>query len=65
LTNYNAGPEAMHNNWMAEKKADGWVYGLKKDEKKKTHHCMVDFGLLPLYQQKKDKMFSAIVDALK
>ena len=55
----------MHNNWSAEKVADGWVYGEVKDVEKKTHPCLVPFDQLPLFQQKKDKLFSAIVDALK
>ena len=65
LENPDAGPDAMHNNWSAEKVADGWVYGEVKDVEKKTHPCLVPFDQLPLFQQKKDKLFSAIVDALK
>lgn len=65
LENPDAGPDAMHNNWSAEKLADGWVYGDVKDAEKKTHPCLVPFDQLPLFQQKKDKLFSAIVDALK
>jgi len=65
LGNPDAGPDAMHNNWSADKIADGWVYGDVKDAEKKTHPCLVPFDQLPLFQQKKDKLFSAIVDALK
>lgn len=65
LENPDAGPDAMHNNWSAEKVADGWVYGEVKDAEKKTHPCLVPFDQLSLFQQKKDKLFSAIVDALK
>lgn len=65
LSNPNVGPDAMHNSWSAEKVADGWVYGDVKDADKKTHPCLVTFDQLPLFQQKKDKLFSAIVDALK
>ena len=65
LENPEAGPDAMHNNWSAEKVAQGWVYGDVKDTEKKTHPCLVPFDQLPLFQQKKDKLFSAIVDALK
>lgn len=60
-----APPSAMHDNWSDEKVADGWVYGEVKDVDKKTHPCLVPFDQLPLNQQKKDKLFSAIVDALK
>lgn len=65
LANPDAPASAMHENWSKEKMADGWVYGEVKDSEKKTHPCLVPFEQLPLYQQKKDKLFSAIVDALK
>lgn len=65
LENPEAGPDAQHNAWSAEKVAQGWVYGDVKDADKQTHPCLVPFDLLPLHQQKKDRLFSAIVDALK
>ena len=65
LENPEAGPDAQHNAWSADKIADGWVYGEVQDVEKKTHPCLVPFDQLPLFQQKKDKLFSAIVDALK
>jgi hypothetical protein len=65
LENPDAGHDAMHNNWMNEKNKDGWVYGEVKDAEAKTHPCIVPFEQLPLVQQKKDALFSAIVDALK
>jgi hypothetical protein len=65
LANPDAPASAMHDNWSKQKIADGWVYGEVKDSDKKTHPCLVPFKELPLFQQKKDKLFSAIVDALK
>ena len=65
LENPEAGPDAQHNAWSADKIADGWVYGEVKDVEKKTHPCLVPFEQLPEFQQKKDRLFSAIVDALK
>ncbi len=65
VENPDAPASAMHDNWSKEKLADGWVYGKVKDAEKKTHPCLVPFEELPLFQQKKDKLFSAIVDALK
>lgn len=64
LSNPDAGDSASHDNWMKDKAADGWVYGKVKDETLKTHHCMVPFDQLPVDQQKKDKLFRAIVHAL-
>jgi len=65
LDNPDAGPDAMHNNWSAEKVSQGWKWGPIKDADKKEHPCLVPFDQLPEFQQKKDKLFSAIVDALK
>jgi len=65
LDNPNAKEDAQHNAWMADKIADGWVYGETKDADAKTHPCIVPFDQLPEFQQKKDKLFCAIVDALK
>lgn len=65
LANPDAKEDAQHNAWMEDKIKDGWVYGVVKDAEKKTHPCLVPFDELPLFQQKKDKLFCAIVDALK
>jgi hypothetical protein len=65
LENPNAKEDAQHNAWMEDKIKDGWVYGDVKDVEKKTHPCIVPFDQLPLFQQKKDKLFCAIVDALR
>lgn len=65
LANPDAKPSAQHDAWSADKVANGWVYGETKDAALKTHPCLVSFEQLPLFQQKKDKLFQAIVDALK
>lgn len=62
--NPDAGPEASHNSWMAEKEADGWVYGVEKDPGKKEHPCMVPFSELPPEQQAKDFLFRQVVHSL-
>jgi hypothetical protein len=53
----NVGPQASHESWMAQKVAEGWVYGPVKDPEAKTHYCIVPFDMLPQAQQAKD--FSA------
>lgn len=58
-----AGDSASHDNWMCQKLADGWTYGPVKDEKAKTHPCLVPFDQLPPEQQFKDTLFRAIVHA--
>ena len=64
LNNPNAGPEASHELWMAEKVATGWKFGPVKDAEKKEHPCMVPFDELPKEQQAKDYIFRAVVHSL-
>ena len=59
------GPEASHISWMAQKVAEGWVYGEVKDPEAKTHPCIVQFDQLPKEQQAKDFIFRAVVHALR
>jgi hypothetical protein len=58
--NPDAPPSANHDSWMAEKVADGWVYGEVKDPDAKTHPCIVPFEELPPAQQFKDVLFRTI-----
>lgn len=64
LNNPNAGPGDSHRSWLAEKEADGWVFGEVKDAEAKTHPCMVPFDQLPPEQQMKDHLFVGIVRTL-
>jgi hypothetical protein len=64
LQNPNAGPEASHEAWMAEKIAAGWRYGPEKDPDRKEHPCLVPFADLPAAQQAKDFIFRGVVHAL-
>lgn len=65
LTNLDAKDDALHNNWLEDKKKDGWKYGEVKDPEKKEHPCFVTFEELPPEQQGKDSLFRAITLALK
>ncbi len=65
INNPDAPDSAQHDAWMADKIANGWVYGDVKNAVEKTHPCIVPFEQLPEFQQKKDKLFRAIVHALK
>ncbi len=62
--NPNAGPQASHESWMAQKVADGWVYGPEKRPEAKEHPCIVAFDELPQAQQAKDYIFRAVVHSL-
>lgn len=65
INNPDAPESAQHDSWQAEKINDGWVYGEEKNADLKTHPCLVPFDQLPVFQQRKDKVFCAIVDLLK
>ena len=65
LNNPTAKADSQHNAWMKHKTDDGWKYGEEKNHTKKTHPCILPFNELPEFQQKKDKLFSAIVEALR
>lgn len=64
INNPDAGDAAQHDNWKKEKVEAGWRYGEEKNAELKTHPCIVPFHELPEFQQKKDKLFRAIVLSL-
>lgn len=66
LDNPDAGDDASHQSWMAEKLIAGWVYGEVKnpDAEPPTHPCIVPFEDLPREQQFKDRLFRTIVHAV-
>ncbi len=63
VDNPDADDAASHNSWLAQKRADGWVYGFTKDAAAKTHPCIKPFESLPPDQQFKDRLFRTIVHA--
>lgn len=56
--------EEQHQEWCADKQADGWVFGDIKDSDAKTHPCLVGYYSLPQAQRYKDALFIAIVRTL-
>lgn len=64
LDHPDATPEDSHNEWFAHKKMQGWIWGEKKDEAKKTHPCMLPYAQLPQTERAKDYIFSGIVRAM-
>lgn len=65
IDNPGSPPSASHDSWLKEKEATGWKFGPVKDPEKKEHPCFVPFDQLPIEQQRKDKLFAAIVEALR
>ena len=65
IDNPGSPPSASHDNWLAEKIASGWKYGPIKDPELKEHPCCVPYEKLSDDQKKKDKLFIAVVEALK
>lgn len=64
LANPDAPESATHDSWLAQKTADGWVYGEEKNEEAKTHPCIVPFEELPSEQKAKDYIFRATVKSV-
>ena len=54
----------LHENWMKDKIADGWVYGEEKNVEKKTHPSLRPYDELPAEERLKDMLFLNIIRAL-
>jgi RyR domain len=54
-------PEEMHINWMKEKVAAGWHWGVVKDAEAKTHPCIMPYANLPEEQRIKDDIFRGTI----
>ena len=64
VDNPDADASAQHDQWMAQKLADGWKYGRKRNNSRKRHPMLVPYDELPDYEQRKDALLNAIVTAL-
>jgi hypothetical protein len=58
-------PKASHHNWVMQKKAQGWKYGVVKDVLKKEHPEMVPYGELSVVDRGKDLLFGSLVNVLR
>lgn len=58
-------PRESHELRCAHKLADGWAWGIEKNEAIKKHPCLIPYDSLPLNQRVKDHLFGAVVQSLK
>ena len=56
--------DEIHEEWVKNKKKNGWKLGEVKDIDKKTHPDLVPFDKLPKEEQAKDYIFISIVRQL-
>jgi hypothetical protein len=64
LENPDAPPSAQHDQWAAQKRADGWKRGKVKDAQKKTHPMLVPYARLSVFERRKDALVAAVIAAL-
>lgn len=55
-------PEEMHEGWMQEYLAMGWVYGPEYSREKKTHPDLVLYDKLGQLERDKDEVFIALCE---
>lgn len=48
--------ENVHENWSAERMAEGWTYGEKRDDKNKTTPCLIPYSELPESEKEYDRV---------
>lgn len=48
--------ENVHENWSAGRIAEGWVYGEKRDDEKKTTPCLVPYSSLSDAEKEFDRV---------
>lgn len=50
-------PEEIHDEWVKNKKRDGWVYGKVKDDVNKTHPLIIAYDKMSDFDKEKDILF--------
>ena len=48
--------ENVHENWSASRIAEGWSYGIVRDDEKKTTPCLVPYSDLPESEKEYDRV---------
>lgn len=44
-----------HENWARQRMSDGWRYGVKRDDTRKEHPCLVSYEQLPESEKEYDR----------
>ncbi len=47
--------ENAHEVWAAQRIADGWTYGIRRDDSLKQHPCLVPYSELPESEKEYDR----------
>lgn len=55
--------ENVHENWAAGRLKEGWTYGEKRDDVKKTTPCLVPYDELPESEKEYDR--NTAIETLK
>jgi ryanodine receptor 2 len=50
--------ENAHDVWARHRLADGWTYGLERDDQVKKHPCLVPYDVLPDSEKQYDRAIS-------
>ena len=58
-------PEESHDNFVAKKEKDGWIYGEKFSTKNKTNPRLCNFNELEGPEKEKEDFFFALVSSFK
>lgn len=45
----------VHDVWAQGRMAEGWTYGEERDDKRKTHPCLVPYEALPDAEREYDR----------
>ena len=64
IENPRAASSVQHEQWLAQKRAEGWKYGRTKNGVRKTHPLLVPYADLPEVERRKDAMVGALIDSL-
>jgi len=48
--------ENAHDIWAGQRLSEGWIYGVKRDDVRKFHPCLVPYDQLPESEKEYDRI---------